>query len=232
MRGKGPYSNIAPMYSRITPAYAGKSITHPCACSTCGDHPRICGEKIGLDCIVHCFQGSPPHMRGKGPACSRAKIRSGITPAYAGKRNCRVTLSATVRDHPRICGEKALVQIIFFFQEGSPPHMRGKEKPRHVGGVEIRITPAYAGKRLLNSPYTTLKRDHPRICGEKSDASMKKTAQEGSPPHMRGKEALALHPLLGRRITPAYAGKSRHTLDTGARLEDHPRICGEKTTPI
>ena len=29
-------------------------------------------------------------------------------------------------------------------------------------------------------------------------------------------------------ITPAWAGKSRHTWDTGARPEDHPRVGGEK----
>ncbi len=30
------------------------------------------------------------------------------------------------------------------------------------------------------------------------------------------------------RITPAYAGKRRQTAVSVRRMEDHPRVCGEK----
>ena len=45
-------------------------------------------------------------MRGKG-ICGFADLRlSGITPAYAGKRDWHVHEATRPKDHPRLCGEK------------------------------------------------------------------------------------------------------------------------------
>ncbi len=35
-------------------------------------------------------------------------------------------------------------------------------------------------------------------------------------------------PLIGARITPAYAGKRSPIAAAGAMVSDHPRVCGEK----
>ena len=86
--------------------------------------------------------------------------------------------------------------------------MRGKapfskSKPTFTG-----ITPAYAGKScaLFASTMDWL----------------------GSPPPMRGKGGLLSGGSATERITPAYAGKRRHVHRTPERVEDHPRLCGEK----
>ena len=50
---------------RITPAYAGKSISSNGLASEYGDHPRVCGEKIKMDGLVTFTGGSPPRMLGK-----------------------------------------------------------------------------------------------------------------------------------------------------------------------
>ena len=65
-------------------------------------------------------------MRGKVPAQQAEVLFSGITPAYAGKsaRGCRSLRS--LRDHPRLCGEKFV------------GHQKADRR--------FRITPAYAGK--------------------------------------------------------------------------------------
>ena len=45
MRGK---ANAIPenlIEERITPAYAGKRTGHTSSVTSCGDHPRLCGEK-------------------------------------------------------------------------------------------------------------------------------------------------------------------------------------------
>ena len=74
--------------------------------------------------------------------------------------------------------------------------------------ILLRITPAYAGKRVALHLHIGFRRDHPRLCGEKPDwDGLDKTAQ-GSPPPMRGKEFLWIMPTPVFRITPAYAGKS------------------------
>ena len=46
---------------------------------------------------------------------------------------------------------------------------------------------------------------------------------------MRGKGLVVRAALPARRITPAYAGKSRAVIGGGHALQDHPRVCGEKS---
>ena len=45
---------------------------------------------------------------------------------------------------------------------------------------------------------------------------------------MRGKVAVWFPQTAFIRITPAYAGKSKKAQLLRQRLEDHPRLCGEK----
>ena len=65
--------------------------------------------------------------------------------------------------------------------------MRGKVKMNEIPWLEIRITPAYAGKRSLGTQSSLYQEDHPRLCGEK----------------------VIIRAGFGvnGRITPAYAGK-------------------------
>ena len=111
------------------------------------DHPRVCGEKgrkmkqqfIGL--------GSPPRMRGK-VLCGRSSAgRHGITPAYAEKRGRTIRVNRTVKDYPRVCGEKMVSMIPHRRSRGSPPRMRGKVCIFFLVTLSFGITPAYAGKR-------------------------------------------------------------------------------------
>ena len=50
---------------------------------------------------------------------------------------------------------------------GSPPPMRGKAGIYKLYVAFAGITPAYAGKRLLEFFVDHLDEDHPRLCGEK-----------------------------------------------------------------
>ena len=45
---------------------------------------------------------------------------------------------------------------------------------------------------------------------------------------MRGKVSVKLDTLATAGITPAYAGKSGAPVALYRRIEDHPRLCGEK----
>ena len=47
---------------------------------------------------------------------------------------------------------------------------------------------------------------------------------------MRGKARFSKMSASVSRITPAYAGKSPGNICTGRLCQDHPRLCGEKTT--
>ena len=65
--------------------------------------------------------------------------------------------------------------------------MRGKVNVHSVKFIPVGITPAHAGKRLVNFDYTHHIKDHPRTCGEKEILAETTGESAGSPPHMRGK---------------------------------------------
>ena len=107
--------------------------------------------------------------------------------------------------------------------------MRGKE---NLGNTEYsydRITPAYAGKSNHVADVYRIEWDHPRLCGEKVSLLHQKCSILGSPPPMRGKVPLVTSIAIVMGITPAYAGKSANSEPITLDVEDHPRLCGEKT---
>ena len=65
-------------------------------------------------------------MRGKAASGCLSALVCRITPAYAGKRTSRKSKTGEKRDHPRVCGEKSVIQTVFLHIVGSPPRMRGK----------------------------------------------------------------------------------------------------------
>ena len=106
--------------------------------------------------------------------------------------------------------------------------MRGKVPHSATGSFQIRITPAYAGKRTRYWEMCGKYQDHPRLCGEKSLSKAVWLSPVGSPPPMRGKVHF-LHKDFGiKRITPAYAGKRQKGGTAMCPRRDHPRLCGEK----
>ena len=209
MRGKVELLPERLCNSRITPAHAGKSNLSTKSSRIYRDHPRACGEKVQVGFPRWQKPGSPPRMRGKGARAIATNCCKRITPAHAGKRVCQGFQAVLVQDHPRACGEKLCIGSRCIAAAGSPPRMRGKAISSRVNSHRKRITPAHAGKRRRPPKQTSLKKDHPRACGEKTECKQKASNVKGSPPRMRGKEFLNVAPSVHARITPAHAGKSR-----------------------
>ena len=126
-------------------------------------------------------------MRGKAIFARYFSARSGITPAYAGKRKICQYPRSLFQDHPRLCGEKATRQPQKVKKIGSPPPMRGKGPLAYRSSRRFRITPAYAGKSPINCNEFIIFQDHPRLCGEKHFDTLFRFSVTGSPPPMRGK---------------------------------------------
>ena len=228
MRGKETPSLVVVRGSRITPAYAGKSLPEELEQALPKDHPRVCGEKACMQCTLQGHGGSPPRMRGKGRRNGRAFPGNGITPAYAGKSGHAINPNVCGQDHPRVCGEKSPFSLFRPPHLGSPPRMRGKVYSRTCSIVLDGITPAYAGKSFLMFLRSGLLRDHPRVCGEKGSRIFQDPAGMGSPPRMRGKVMRRFSASAVGGITPAYAGKRLLRQLRHITSRDHPRVCGEK----
>ncbi len=148
----------------------------------------MCGEySLTVVSVIH-LKGSPPRVRGVLNTFTKTATSTGITPACAGSTVARFSVSASTRDHPRVCGE-----------------YRG-----HTHGARggFGITPACAGSTSL-SPLSLQRRwDHPRVCGEYCERSFCQSPLGGSPPRVRG----VLSEFEGTRgidgITPACAGST------------------------
>ena len=128
-------------------------------------------------------------------------------------------------------GEKRLLLGAGCKRLGSPPRGRGKADDAHIGSRAVGITPAWAGKSLLQAGAFFGVRDHPRVGGEKTECSSLCFCILGSPPRGRGK-AIPQDPLPDQEgITPAWAGKRWVWCWPPPPLGDHPRVGGEKSDP-
>ena len=172
--------------------------------------------------------GSPPRGRGKVSSVSMCTRSPGITPAWAGKRSCCASRSRSLKDHPRVGGEKLTSLPKIQPALGSPPRGRGKGPTGQRPLLETRITPAWAGKRQHRAPKRVKRKDHPRVGGEKCPLVSWLYLVGGSPPRGRGK----VYPSLLRKsfpgITPAWAGKRCYAGLIFTVSRDHPRVGGEK----
>ena len=111
---------------------------------------------------------------------------------------------------------------------GSPPRGRGKDFMFCGQHLEIRITPAWAGKSVLRRPRWTHTGDHPRVGGEKGFPTFWSRKNSGSPPHGRGKVQGFMGVAVVPGITPAWAGKSGNLPPLEVMPMDHPHMGGEK----
>ena len=167
VRGKPHDPGRARFFVRITPACAGKTQPHLLHMLSMQDHPRMCGENCKK--LINVALGI------------------GITPACAGKTMSHKLVPSFGRDHPRMCGENYLAYYEDEPDQGSPPHVRGKQPQRNCKCYRLRITPACAGK--TSSSFITIYtyEDHPRMCGENRPLRQQAKYFRGSPPHVRGK---------------------------------------------
>ena len=171
------------------------------------DHPRAGGEKYIVYAVRRCGTGSPPRRRGKEVADEGIGGIIRITPAWAGKSRPAAFRRWPEWDHPRTSGEKLMYFLGDWSMAGSPPRRRGKVRRIRENLERVGITPAWAGKSWQSGNRLCFTWDHPRMGGEKLTSGVFSSAEDGSPPHGRGKELFNLLHVLRHRITPAWAGK-------------------------
>ena len=153
----------------------------------------------------------------------------GIIPAYAGNTFRGLTMNCVRRDHPRVCGEHVVSDVLFAVDSGSSPRMRGTRAA--ICGAEVLngIIPAYAGNTMIVAVAHVHWWDHPRVCGEHTQTVPPTTSGAGSSPRMRGTPAVRVCAVSLPGIIPAYAGNTTNDYDFDTPRRDHPRVCGEHT---
>ena len=239
--------------SGIIPACAGSTKNVLLSPAAKWDHPRMCGEhfRSPVNChVAHGIipacagstlvvngtkatdKGSSPHVRGAPNAWIEREDGVGIIPACAGSTACNRLWSDEARDHPRMCGEHTSLQFGTACFPGSSPHVRGARRVVRLARCRRGIIPACAGSTRPQTGWRARSRDHPRMCGEHSDASGIEVRHQGSSPHVRGAHCLNLVALLCHGIIPACAGSTRTETTGTCHTRDHPRMCGEHSIDL
>ena len=97
--------------------------------------------------------------------------------------------------------------------------------------VCIGIITADAGSTPAESVSDYNNWDHPRGCGEHNDDQVYRTAPVGSSPRMRGAHVGSIGLCANLGIIPADAGSTMTSSPFHSSIRDHPRGCGEHSTP-
>ena len=110
---------------------------------------------------------------------------------------------------------------------GSPPLARGVLRAISEKHFHNRITPACAGSTYNSHCINIHHEDHPRLRGEYKSPLKVASNAGGSPPLARGVRRATSFFNARIRITPACAGSTQRSPQTGIRKRDHPRLRGE-----
>ncbi len=94
--------------------------------------------------------GSPPHVRERRRYHCFLSIRHRITPACAGKTSDVWHWPFPKQDHPRMCGKDPARPLGTTATWGSPPHVRERHVVFTLRRLTPGITPACAGKTVMD----------------------------------------------------------------------------------
>ena len=147
----------------------------------------MCGENAQDPYSDLTLAGSSPRVRGKHGCAGFPVAEVGLIPACAGKTVRKKFASATVRAHPRVCGENEILTAEDLNAQGSSPRVRGKRTLTPTTVQAPGLIPACAGKTACIECVGYGARAHPRVCGENSQRRAASYIPLGSSPRVRGK---------------------------------------------
>ena len=194
--------------SRLTPAWAGKTEPVDVPVLAVATHPRVGGEDVPVGWSQVTTIDSPPRGRGRRAGRVRESLQQRLTPAWAGKTMRVKRLRVMATTHPRVGGEDPPSSSSPVAATDSPPRGRGRRPPGRPDRLQVRLTPAWAGKTRGGPTIPAVCSTHPRVGGEDHKAKTGGDADDDSPPRGRGRHGAPDRPDAGRRLTPAWAGKT------------------------
>ena len=216
---------------RLIPAYAGRTPGLTAILGGFRAHPRLRGAHPENIAVPLASSGSSPLTRGAPQLCHVAPSCQGLIPAYAGRTSCSRTRLRRGTAHPRLRGAHQDGVCVREVNPGSSPLTRGAQSvgrhfERHRG-----LIPAYAGRTTLTFPRSPRMTAHPRLRGAHHQFSRRLEIVVGSSPLTRGAPSSRSICRRPSRLIPAYAGRTRSTLENRGRNRAHPRLRGAHSKP-
>ena len=176
--------------------------------------------------------GSSPRLRGtpNGLRVRRYCVR--FIPAFAGNARPNPPAPAVRSVHPRVCGERGLIESFELTRSGSSPRLRGTPACHVPHALPDRFIPAFAGNAPRYPPVVVLATVHPRVCGERRRAEKCRQALVGSSPRLRGTLRISTYLNHAVRFIPAFAGNAETPNLDHPHSSVHPRVCGERRPAV
>ena len=187
----------------------------------------MCGEHLRFNGIRCLGKGSSPRVRGTRLWWFSCSVLLGIIPACAGNTNRLAVRRPAWRDHPRVCGEHALLMILSTGSAGSSPRVRGTRTHETYSRWEVGIIPACAGNTKRTRPWPAEAGIIPACAGNTGSSLVRWVRSSGSSPRVRGTLPRPVHRADHEGIIPACAGNTRTPRGFRTGRRDHPRVCGE-----
>ena len=126
-----------------------------------------------------------------------------------------------------MCGKDKRLKKLVITLLGSPPHVREGQSVNLQGMQSSRITPACAGRTIMELNQFSLSRDHPRSRGKDLSKLISLSMFVGSPPLAREGLTDKTKTKFKSRITPARAGRTDYCPFGNYVCQDHPRSRGK-----
>ena len=187
-RGRRPVRPRRNAGDRLTPAWAGKTLSGAPSQGGASTHPRVGGEDGTRNTGARVVFDSPPRGRGRLQRLARKHVPDRLTPAWAGKTPASRPETRPRPTHPRVGGEDSRKRASSVISIDSPPRGRGRHSTSPSHRPSPRLTPAWAGKTQFPLSWVFRSID--------------------SPPRGRGKPRPVNRWPTSTRLTPAWAGKT------------------------
>ncbi len=130
-------------------------------------HPRVRGERwINRD-EETIAGGSSPRARGTPIHRGDHRAECRFIPACAGNAWANGLQPRLITVHPRVRGERILIERRYYGPRGSSPRARGTPRAAPVAALRWRFIPACAGNATLSGLVRRPMTVHPRVRGER-----------------------------------------------------------------
>ncbi len=218
--------------SRFIPACAGNGPHISRGRDSPAVHPRLRGERM-IDPFQHADgSGSSPPARGTAYPRRGERPECRFIPACAGNGPVRLSMVSTHPVHPRLRGERTVTINADDRIVGSSPPARGTGAHPVRGGGDFRFIPACAGNGDSGAVVRAMTSVHPRLRGERMNIQLTFGAFTGSSPPARGTVAPGADGAGPRRFIPACAGNGCAGARPARSGSVHPRLRGERRSPL
>ena len=170
---------------RSTPARAEKPSRYGNGGGGDGVHPRACGETTITSPKTSAGEGPPPRVRRNRNAHGYGGRNERSTPARAEKPLSPGHEQQLYEVHPRACGETRFRSYLCQHPQGPPPRVRRNPVSILSVSASAGSTPARAEKPGFDPICVSIRRVHPRACGETSLTRPRTAVVRGPPPRVR-----------------------------------------------